>query len=57
MPWWSFVDGFAGMRDAARLTGGSADIRAALEEQDEMSNMPGMKTVIKTGKLGLISSA
>lgn len=50
MPWWSFVDGFAGMRDAARLTGGSADVRAALEEQDEMSNMPGMKTVIKTGE-------
>lgn len=50
MPWWSFADGFAGMRDAAGLSGDAAAIRAALEEQDEMSNMPGMKTVIKTEK-------
>lgn len=49
MPWWSFADGFAAMRDTAEMSGGVAAIRQALEEQDEMSNMPGMKTVIKTG--------
>ena len=49
MPWWSFNDGFAAIRDAAQLSGGAGDVRRALEEQDEMSNMPGMKTVIKTG--------
>ena len=36
MPWWSFADGFAPMRDAAELAGGAADIRRALEEHDEM---------------------
>ncbi|PSC67647.1 Cyclin delta-3 isoform 1 [Micractinium conductrix] len=50
MPWWSFVDGFAGMRDAATLSGGTIEIRAAMDEQDEMSNMPGMKTAVKTEK-------
>lgn len=29
-----------------------AQVRRALEEHDEMSNMPGMKTVIKTGERG-----
>jgi hypothetical protein len=52
LPWWSFVDGFAGVRDAAELAGGTAEIRAALEEQDEMSNMPGMKTLVKSGGSG-----
>lgn len=50
MPWWSFADGFAAMRDAAGMSGGVADVRRALEEQDQMSDMPGMKTVIKTEK-------
>ncbi|KAL4440277.1 hypothetical protein ABPG75_003278 [Micractinium tetrahymenae] len=50
MPWWSFADGFAAIRDAAGISGGMAEVRRALEEQDEMSNMPGMKTVIKTEK-------
>lgn len=49
LPWWSFADGFAAMRDTAEMSGGVAAIRQAMEEQDEMSNMPGMKTVIKTG--------
>ncbi|PRW39240.1 hypothetical protein C2E21_6976 [Chlorella sorokiniana] len=50
LPWWSFADGFAAMRDTAEMSGGVAAIRQAMEEQDEMSNMPGMKTVIKTEK-------
>ncbi|KAI7837860.1 hypothetical protein COHA_008347 [Chlorella ohadii] len=50
MPWWSFADGFAAMRDTAEMSGGVASVRQAMEEQEEMSNMPGMKTVIKTEK-------
>ncbi|KAI3431528.1 hypothetical protein D9Q98_004578 [Chlorella vulgaris] len=50
MPWWSFADGYSGMRDAAGLQGGAGEVRAALEGQDQMSDMPGMKTVIKTDK-------
>lgn len=49
MPWWSFADGFGAIRDAAGMSGGMAAIRQALEEHDEMSNMPGMKTNVKTG--------
>lgn len=52
MPWWSFADGYSGMRDAAGLQGGAGEVRAALEGQDQMSDMPGMKTVIKTGEGG-----
>ena len=49
LPWWSFADGFAAVRDAAEMSGDMATVRRALEDQDDMSNMPGMKTVIKTG--------
>jgi hypothetical protein len=49
LPWWSFADGFAAVRDAAEMSGDMAAVRRALEDQDDMSNMPGMKTVIKTG--------
>ncbi|KAL4422026.1 hypothetical protein ABPG77_005456 [Micractinium sp. CCAP 211/92] len=50
MPWWSFADGFAAIRDTAGIGGTTAEVRRSLEEHDEMSNMPGMKTVIKTEK-------
>lgn len=38
MPWWTLSDGFEGMRDAAGMTGGADDVRAGLEELEEMSN-------------------
>lgn len=50
MPWWSFADGFAAISDVAGIGGTTAEVRRSLEEHDEMSNMPGMKTVIKTEK-------
>jgi hypothetical protein len=37
-PWWSLRDGFAAARDAAGLAGGAADVRAALDAQEEMAN-------------------
>ena len=49
-PWWTFLDGFEAVRDAAGLRGGVAEVRHALAEAEAMSDMRGgMKTVIKSG--------
>ena len=49
LPWATFTGGFQPLRDAAGLSGGTAEVRRALEEQDEMSTMPsGLRTTVKT---------
>jgi hypothetical protein len=49
MPWWSFQDGFSTTRDAAKLVGLSADeVRAALDDQDEMANGGPLKGKFRT---------
>lgn len=49
MPWWSFKDGFAATRDKAQLYGKAADeVRAALDDQDEMANGGALKGKFRT---------
>lgn len=37
-PWWSLQEGFAASRTAAGMSGGADQVRAALDEQEEMAN-------------------
>lgn len=51
MPWWTFLDGYQGVRDIAGLSGGVEEIRNVMIVQDEMSNggnLPGLRTNVKT---------
>jgi hypothetical protein len=47
-PWWTLKEGFAATRDAALLSGGADEVRAALDQQDEMANGGALKGMYKT---------
>lgn len=39
LPWWTFLEGYAPLRDAVGLAGGPSDVRRALSQQDQIGSV------------------
>ena len=50
LPWWSFSEGYAPLRDAVGLAGGPSDVRRALSQQDQIGSVLSGSFADKTDK-------